>query len=393
VTERSELSTSRGPNGIDRPASSDGTNPPSAPDADEAAPTPLPFPLRVDIRSVVLTGLFLLALAYTAYFARSFLVPVILAVLLEFLFRPLVRRLKRARIPESLTAAVVVLGLVGTLGAGLYTLSAPAAAWMARAPQSLSLVRTRLQKLRRPVEHLARTAEQVQDLTEVGGRSGSEPVKVELQSRTIGQVLFGGTQDLLTSAMVVFVLLYFLLSSGELFLTKLIKVLPTLEDKKRAVQIARQTEDQISQYLISTTVINLAFGVVVGAAMFLLDMPNPVLWGVLAGIANYVPYLGGIVTTVVLALVAVLRFDDLNHALLVPAVFVALNFVEGNLLKPMVVGRQLLLNPVVLFLGVLFWGWIWGIAGSLLAVPLLAALKIACDRIEGLAPIGELLGP
>jgi predicted PurR-regulated permease PerM len=342
VTEPSELSTSRGPNGMDRPASSDGTNPPSAPDADEAAPTPLPFPLRVDIRSVVLTGLFLLALAYTAYFARSFIVPVILAVLLEFLFRPLVRRLKRARIPESLTAAVVVLGLVGTLGAGLYTLSAPAAAWMARAPQSLSLVRTRLQKLRRPVEHLARTAEQVQDLTEVGGRSGSEPVKVELQSRTIGQVLFGGTQDLLTSAMVVFVLLYFLLSSGELFL---------------------------------------------------LDMPNPVLWGVLAGIANYVPYLGGIVTTVVLALVAVLRFDDLNHALLVPAVFVALNFVEGNLLKPMVVGRQLLLNPVVLFLGVLFWGWIWGIAGSLLAVPLLAALKIACDRIEGLAPIGELLGP
>jgi predicted PurR-regulated permease PerM len=353
----------------------------------------LPLPVPVDTRSVALTGLLLLGVLYTAYWARSFIVPVLLAVLMEFLFRPTVRRLRRSGIPESLTAAVIVLGLVGLLGAGLYSLSAPAAAWVARAPESLATVRTKLQTLRRPVEQVARTAEQVQDLTNVAPATGKAPVRVEVKSKSMTEVLFGSTQELVTSGIVVFVLLYFLLASGELFLGKIIKVLPSLQDKKLAVQIARQTEDQISHYLITTTLINVAFGGAVALALYLLGLPNPVLWGVLAAVANYVPYLGGIFMTVVLLLAALLRFDDLEHALLVPGVFVVLNFIEGNFLKPMVVGRRLLLNPVVLFVGVLFWGWIWGIVGSLLAVPILGALKIACDHIEGLAPIGEFLGP
>ncbi len=206
-------------------------------------------------------------------------------------------------------------------------------------------------------------------------------------------MLFGGTQDLLGSALVVFVLLYFLLASGDLFLSKLIRVLPKLRDKKRAVQIARDTEDQISSYLITTTAINLVFGVAVGVAMYLLGVPNPVLWGVLAAITNYVPYLGALAMVAILGLVALLQFGDPGRTLLVPGVFLALNLVESMLLTPILLGQRLTLNPVVVFVGVLFWGWLWGVVGAILAVPILAAFKIVCDHVERPAPVGEFLGP
>jgi predicted PurR-regulated permease PerM len=177
------------------------------------------------------------------------------------------------------------------------------------------------------------------------------------------------------------------------FLAKLVKVLPTLTDKKRALQIARDTERSISYYLVTTSAVNLGFGGAVAVAMHLVGMPNAVLWGVLAAVTNFIPYLGAVAMVIILGLAALLEFDDVWRALLVPAVFFGLNFAEGYLLTPLALGRRLTLNPVVVFVGVLFWGWVWGVAGALLAVPILAAVKIVCDRIEGLAAVGEFLGP
>ena len=362
-------------------------------DAPEPGP-PAPVQAPLDLRSVALTGLFVLAVFYTAYHARALVVPVILAVMLDFLLSPLVRRLKRARIPPALSGALVVLGLVATLSVSIYGLSGPAAVWMARAPESMRVIESRLERLRRPMERVTRTADQVEKLTEVTqGAPERGVVTVQVKDRSVSQMLFGGTQDLLGSALTVFVLLYFLLAAGDMFLTKVIRVLPRLQDKKRAVQIARDTEDQISAYLITTTAINLVFGVVVGCAMHLLGVPNAVLWGALAAITNYVPYLGAMAMLVVLSVVAVLHFDDPGSALLVPASFLALNLVESALISPLLVGRQLTLNPVVVFLGVLLWGWLWGFMGALLAVPILATFKIVCDHVEGLAPVAEFLGP
>jgi predicted PurR-regulated permease PerM len=359
----------------------------------EAKPELPPFPVPLDIRSVALTGLFILAVLYTSYLARAFIVPVILAVLLEFLFSPLVRRLKRARMPEVVSAALIVLSLVSVLAYTGYRLSGPAATWVARAPESLGRLEERLQRLRRPIDQVNRTADRVEKLTEIAPTDGKTAVTVELKQRTLAEGLLGRTQDILRAAIIVFSLLFFLLASGDLFLVKVIKVLPTLSDKKLAVQIARETEDQISHYLIATSVINVAFGVVVGVALKLLGMPNPVLWGVIAGITNYIPYVGSLFAMVVYGLAALLHFDDTGRALLVPATFFALNLLEGNVVTPMIVGRKLMLNPVVIFVGVLFWGWIWGVVGAVLAVPLLATFKIMCDRIQGLAPVGEFLGP
>jgi predicted PurR-regulated permease PerM len=313
----------------------------------------------------------------------------VLVLLLDALFSPLVRRLKRARVPEALSAAVILATLVGMVGLGVYGLSGPAAAWVAKAPESLAKVRTKLRTLRLPLENFNQTAAQVEEITDMGG---DEAVQVEVKQASLGESLFGGTTEVLSGAILVSILLFFTLSAGDLFLVKAVKALPRLQDKKRAVQIARDTEDQMSSYLATVTLINAAFGLMVGLAMHWLGMPNPVLWGVLAGVTNFIPYLGALLCMAVLAVVALVQFDALGSALAVVAVFFVLNLVESYLLTPLVVGRQLSLNPVAVFVGVLFWGWIWGVVGALLAVPILAMAKIFCDRIEGLASVGEFLG-
>lgn len=357
--------------------------------AGDEAPTPTPFPVRVDIRSVALTGIFVLAVFYTLYVARAFLVPLMVGLLLSFLFNPLVRRLRRARIPTSVSAAAILLAVVATAGGALYGLSGPAASWIAQAPQALSTVETRLRTVMKPLERFTRTAEHVEKMTDMGQPSAPQ---VELKRESLAAAVFGGTQNFLGAVMVVSVLLYFLLAAGDLFLTKMIKVLPRLSDKKRAVQIARETEDQISAYMVTVTVVNIVFGLVVGVAVKLLGLPNPVLWGVLAGITNFIPYMGALAMAAILGLVALLHYPTTAQAVLVPLVFLVLNFFEGNIITPRLIGRRLALNPVIVFTSVLFWGWIWGIVGALMAVPIMAAIKIVCDHIEGLAPIGEFLG-
>ena len=188
------------------------------------------------------------------------------------------------------------------------------------------------------------------------------------------------------------VLLYFLLAVGDLFLEKLIKVLPQLGDKKKAVAIVRETEASISTYLFTVTLVNLGLGLVVALVMHLVGMPNPLLWGALAGLAEFVPYLGATVMLIMLSLAGLVTFPQLGHAMLVPGAYLAVNLVQANFVTPTVLGRRLTLNPVAILLGLVFWWWLWGVGGAFIAVPILATFKIFCDHIEALAPIGEFLG-
>jgi predicted PurR-regulated permease PerM len=190
----------------------------------------------------------------------------------------------------------------------------------------------------------------------------------------------------------VVVLLYFLLASGDLFLRKLVRVLPHPEDKKRAVEIARRLRQDISIYLRTITLINIGLGVAEGTAMHLLGMPNPMLWGVMATVFNFVPYLGAMAGIVVIAAVATLSFETPAQYILPPIVYFLLTALEGYFITPVIVGRRLTLNPVVILMGLFLWGWIWGIPGAVLAVPMLASFKIVCDHIPPLTPVGEFLG-
>jgi predicted PurR-regulated permease PerM len=248
----------------------------------------------------------------------------------------------------------------------------------------------RLRKLRTPVEQVSKTAEQVEQAAKVD--NGTKTPEVVVKGPSLTERLFGTTQTLIASAFEVIILLYFLLAAGDLFLQKLIKVLPQFRDKKKAVTIARETEASISTYLVTVTLVNLALGLAVALVMFLLKMPNPLLWGAMAALAEFIPYLGASALVALLTLAGLVTFEQVGHALLVPVAYLGVNIIQSQLISPLILGRRLTLNPVAIFVGLVFWWWIWGVPGAFIAVPLIATFKIFCDHIEALAPIGEFLG-
>ncbi len=369
--------------------------------ADEGLPRPDIHKLAASVSSprgfpaLAVTGLFVLASFYTLYFCRSLLLPLVLAGLLWLLLSPVVRGLKRLHIPEPLGAGLVLLTVLGGVGFGIYQLSGPAVDWMQRAPQSLRAAEVKLRDIKRSVQKLGRATEQVERMADVSANPGQRPpaVAVAVQSTpTLRERLFSQATDLVTDAVVMLILLYFLLASGDLFLRKLIRVLPRLEDKRRAVDIARQVERDISGYLGTVTMINLGLGAAVAICFTLIGVPTPLLWGAMVTFTNFVPYLGPAINYAVFAMIGLLTFATVPRMLAPAGLFLVLNVLEAYLITPMVLGKRLTLNPVMLFVGLTFWGWLWGIVGAILAVPILVVCKIFCDHIEPLAPIGEFLG-
>jgi predicted PurR-regulated permease PerM len=345
-------------------------------------------------RSVGVTTLTVLALLYTLYFARPFLLPLVFALLLSFLFGPLVRAMSRLHIRPPLGAGLVVLGLLTAVGLGGYELSGPIQSWATNAPQTLSAAQGKLKKLLRPLERASRTAEQVQSAAGAVGNAtpGERPREVVVRQPSLIARVFGTTQRFVASALEVIILLYFLLAGGDLFLQKLVKVLPTTGEKRKAVEIARMIESSVSTYLLTVAIVNTVEGAVVALAMWLLGMPSPILWGALVAIFEFMPYLGAITMVLILGVTAITVFDNVGHALLVPAAFLLINLVQANFVSPIFVGHRLALNPVALLVGLTFFFWIWGIPGAFIAVPILATFKIFCDHIGSLAAVGEFLG-
>jgi predicted PurR-regulated permease PerM len=359
---------------------------PAPTEGSEPTRSPVAFPPG---RQPALTGIFVLLLLFALHFARAFLLPVVLAALLSFLLRPPVRALRRFRFPPWLAALVVLLSALTAVGFASYGLAGPAANWLEKAPRELSRLERKLKDLRDPVEDVGKAAKEVERLAR---GDGAAPRKVQIEGTGLASNLLSGTQALVVGVLAVIILLYFLLASGDVFREKAHRLLPDPWARERAVAIATQAEHHISAYLFSVTLINGALGLVVGLAMLLLGMPNPALWGVLAAVLNFVPYLGSFTTFAVLFMVSFLTFDSTGRALLAPMVFLVLTTVEGQLITPVLVGRRLMLNPVVIFVGLLFWGWMWGVPGALLAVPLIATFKIFCDHLPRLRWLGEVLG-
>lgn len=359
------------------------------PDIEETARL---FESSTSVRSIALTGLFILACFYTLYFARGFFLPIILAFVFTFLLSPMVRTLKRVHIPEYLGAALVIVGSFAVIGFIGYELSGPVSEWMGKAPEVGKKLQNGLRDLKKPVEQVTQAGEQVKQLAKIGPDDKRPPQKVELKQPGMMDGLFSWTWSFLFGLMVMVILLYFLLGSGDLFLRKLIHVLPRFEDKKKAVSIARTIEDHVSRYLLTVALINACLGTAAGLAFWALGMPSPMLWGAMGALLNFIPYLGALTLIAIVTVVAASTFGSIGHALAAPAIYFALATLEGNFITPWIIGRRMTLNPVVVFIGLTFWGWLWGIAGILLAVPMLVMFKIFCDHIEPLAPIGEFLG-
>ncbi|MBA3564939.1 MAG: AI-2E family transporter [Gammaproteobacteria bacterium] len=343
------------------------------------------------IRSVMLTGIFFMLLLYTLRIAAPLVVPIALAVLLSLLLAPLVRRLARLHILESIGAALVMLALLSMVSTAFYLLADPAQAWLARAPETLNLLEIRLSGLRESIEDVQQATERVEELTDMENDDVAER-SVEVERVGILKTVLSGTTQFLASAALVFFLLYFLLAAGDGLLLKLVKLGSSLEQKKRVVGVMREIQTDISRYLVTVTIVNICLGLVTAFALFALGVPNPLLWGTMVALFNFAPYIGAAVSLMVLILVGLTSFESLGQSLLVPFTFFVLTTLEGQLITPIVLGHRLALSAVVVFLAVIICGWMWGIIGALLAVPLLASIRIVCSYFEPLQPVVELLG-
>jgi predicted PurR-regulated permease PerM len=344
---------------------------------------------QIEFKSVALKGLFIIAFFYTLYFARALILPFTLALLLNFLLRPVVRALKKIKIPELAGAVLVLIALLGSAGYGVIRLSGPAAEWINKAPESLHQIELKVGFFRKPLEGVNNAVEELKRITRMGAEKKPE---VEIKPPGITDAVLTGTREVIVKSSVMFILLYFLLASGDLFLRKLIKLFPKLDKKKQIVKITREVEHHISRYLYTVTVINIFMGISVGLGMYLIGMPNSLLWGVMAGFLVFLPYIGPLIGISIVTIVAFLTFDSIGRILLAPAIYIALETIQGQIVTPMVLGLRFTLNPVVIFIWLIFWGWMWGIVGAMLAFPMLTIFKILCDHIQPLAPIGEFLG-
>jgi predicted PurR-regulated permease PerM len=334
-------------------------------------------------------GVLTLIAVYILWFAKALLLPIFLALLFSVLLRPLVRGLKQLMVPETLGAAIVVVLALVLAGSAMVQVAAPAGDWVARAPYLRAELKSKISTLRAPLDKAQQVADTVEEVA-AGGESEKPSVVVE--GPGLLQQLFVGARTALVIVVVVVVLVYFLLARGSRTAER---VLATLRDPEQRVIWAGVLEDiqaHMARYLLILAGINCVLGSLTAVAMWALGMPNPLLWGVLAGLLNFIPYAGALITLVVIGMVSILTFDQWLAIALPPMVFALLTGLEGQVVTPLIIGRRLTLNPVAVFVSILFWGWLWGLAGMLLAVPILASAKIALTAAQSHHPLAALIG-
>ena len=337
-------------------------------------------------------GLFVLGLFYALYTARAVLLPVVVAALLSLLLMPFKRALEGVRLPSALAAAVLALGLASLLATGFLALAEPASGWFRTLPSVARELEIKLRPLQEIFEEVNEAAAEVEKRVEQMTPGEATEGRSTSSAPGLFTNLLIGTQAFVVQLALVIFLVYFFLASSDVLLNNFIHALPRLRDKVKAMKIVDTIQHDVSRYLATITLMNLALGTAVTIAMHLLEMPNPLLWGVMAATMNFLPYIGALATLVVVTAVAVLTFDDGARVLLVSGTFLTLTTLEGQILTPTVLGHRLSLNPLVVFIGIVWWGWLWGIAGALIAVPLMVAIKIVFDQIDGLQRFGAVMG-
>ncbi len=324
------------------------------------------------------------------YFARPVVLPVVLACVAGMALKPLIRWLSCCHVPPAVSAAVVLCLLVSAIGIGFFQLGRPAVTWMNEAPQHMTELRQRVQKNFPRLLRFSQAAAAVNNLGATEGEQQKATV-VEVKTNRVPTSFINWTGTFLAGIGETLVLLYLLLASGDLFLQKLVHVMPTLHDKKRAVEISHGIQQNISNYLFSVSLINIGLGIAVSVGLYFLGVPNAAMWGMLVAILNFVPYFGPVVGVMLLATVGLLTFDPLWQGILPAAWYLLLHLLEANFITPVLLGRRFTLNPAVVFVSLMFWTWLWGVPGALLSVPILVSVKVVCDRFPSWSHVSELL--
>jgi predicted PurR-regulated permease PerM len=380
--------------------------PPTPGPSGEAPPTVVDLPRG---RGLALTLLTSIALVVALQWSQPVLIPVVIGVLLAYALEPFVTALARAKVPRSIGAGIVLLLFGGMLAGGVYGLSGQALQIVRQVPEASQRLRERfraqertpgaLGEVQKAATELQKTAEVASQTSEGRREPGSAAVQkvqiVEPAFDARGTLYWGGMNLLAATGQVAVImfLVYFFLVTGDLYKRKIVKIAgPALWQKKLTVQILDEINSQISSFIRVQLFTSLVVAVATAAVLWYFGVNQYIIWGLLAGIFNSIPYLGPIAVSGGLAVVAFMQFDDVGRALVVAGAAFVITSLEGFLLTPALMGRAARMNPVAIFVGLLFWGWIWGVWGAVLAVPMLMMIKAVCDHIEDLQPVGELLG-
>ena len=336
-------------------------------------------PFSTDPRLIVQCCLLIIATLIVAYLAADILLPIILAVVLKLLLQPAMRVMEKIKLPRTFAALVLILVLLCVvIGIGA-AVSGPAGDWAARLPQALPHLEQRLQFLSRPIQ----TAQNL--LHHLDGNQANDP------GLGLTAMLFSGTQHLAGGLFETLLVLFFLLVSGDTFLRRMVEVVPRFSDKRQVVALSKQIESNVSAYLVTITGMNLLVGIATSCVMWATGLGDPVFWGVVAFVLNYVPILGPFAGVVMFAVAGLLTRDGLGAALLPAGLYLLIHLIEGEFVTPILLARRFTLNPVVVIISLIFWFWMWGVPGAILAVPMLAMFKIICDGVLPLNSLGHFL--
>lgn len=331
----------------------------------------------------------LLAVVAAVMLAKAVLLPMVLAFLLNFLLRAPVGWLERCRVPRPLGAVLAIAAITTVFTIGVVQLAEPAQEWLHLAPRTLSKLEGKLRTVRKPVEEVSRAAEQVKDLAALDGGAAKDRVKVEGPSAS--KTFFSQVGSTVSMAVLVLFLVFFFLVFGDDLVRRMIAQLADPTRQRRARLIAEYIEQTLSRYLLTISAINACLGIGVGIIATALGMPSPWLWAAMAALLNFVPYLGAALGVVVFGAVALTSVEPVTQALLAPLLYLGLTSLEGMVVTPMIVGRRFALNPLVVLLWLLVWGWMWGIAGTLIAIPLLTIVKVLAEQLPHWRNVAAIL--
>lgn len=338
----------------------------------------------------LLASIFTVLLIAGLQFASSLLVPIAVALLLTLLLGPLVRWMSRYGVAEPVAAGLIVFGTITVIGATILALTGPATEWLRRAPATMHRVEEKLRVIE-PVSAIQATATSVARLAGIASPD-SAAATIQVAPPAPLQNVGWTTAHVVGGILTVVFLTYFLLASGSMFRRKIAYLFPMGTQRTRIKRALYEIEQQMSRYLLINTLISIGFGIATGALLAAVGVPNPVLWGVAAGVLNFIPYLGALVTVVLIGIVTLATFDGTQEMLLACGGFLVLDLVKGHFVAPMVLGRRMSLNTVAVLLSLLFWGWVWGIVGVILAVPLTVMIQVVCSHSERLRGVGIVLG-
>lgn len=332
--------------------------------------------------SSALIYLAVLLTLYTVYVSKTIMLPAVIAIFISFLAAPLLKYTDRSKIPRSVASFFIVLGIISLLGIVSYLFTTPAQHWWGELPGLVRDVHSSINELGEDLSSDSGGSISAQPNTQV---AASGEMNSDLNNSAVMELIKGVasfTPTFIAQLLTIIFLIYFFLAYGKALYTRVIQLLPSLTDKKQATHIVHSIRERLSRYVVTITLINMSLGLVVGAALYILGVPDAFFWGLVAGILNFAPYVGPIISASLYFVIAYLHFENYTMAMITPAVYLFINLLECQFVTPVMLGKSLKLNPLVVFIWLIIWGWLWGVFGMLIAVPLLVCLLAVMENTK-----------